>query len=336
MVPLILVGLTVSALTALSLGANDLANSVAPIVGSNILSFRRAVFLFFISTFIGAILQGYMVMKTLGKGVVSDIEVVGAISASLAAFIWIITASIKGIPISTTHSITGGVLGIGIAYTFLEGRASCINLGVISKIVLSWITSPLSAMILAVFLYFITEKLLNQYNNRYVTLLALFMAALAAYSFGANDVANAVGIYISITSKTLGLPDFTAMRILAIFSIIFVGLGGALLGRKVVETMAYKITKLDATTSISANADAIAVWLYTTIPYILFGYGMPISTTYAAAGAIIGAGIARHRSLKAINVKLVLFIMFAWVLTLPVTSSLAIAIYSLLKYLLLR
>ncbi|MEM4896157.1 MAG: inorganic phosphate transporter, partial [Ignisphaera sp.] len=124
------------------------------------------------------------------------------------------------------------------------------------------------------------------------------------------------------------------MRLLAIYSTIFIGLGGALLGRRVVETMAYRITRLDITTSVAANADAIAVLLYTTIPYILFGYGMPVSTTYAA-GAIIGAGIAKYRSLKALNLKLILFIMFAWVITLPVTSSLAIAIYSLLKHLLL-
>jgi PiT family inorganic phosphate transporter len=58
---------------------------------------------------------------------------------------------------------------------------------------------------------------------------------------------------------------------------------------------------------------------------------MPISTTYAAVGAIMGAGIARHRSLGALNLKLVLFMMFAWVLTIPVTASLAIAIYTLTK-----
>jgi PiT family inorganic phosphate transporter len=113
---------------------------------------------------------------------------------------------------------------------------------------------------------------------------------------------------------------------------VFAGVGGAIIGRRVVETMAYRITRLDITTGVAANANGIAVWLWTTVPYILFGYGMPISTTYAAVGAIIGAGAARHRSLRAINIKLVLFIMFAWVITVPVTASLAIAIYTLLKH----
>lgn len=335
MIPLIIAGLGISALMALSMGANDLANSIAPIVGSKVLNFQRTLILFFTSSFIGAVLQGFMVMKTLGKGIVSDMELLGSISASLAAFIWIMLASIKGIPISTTHSITGGVIGIGMVYTFLEGKAVSINFDIISKIVLSWITSPLSAMAIAIPLYFLTGKILSQYNNKHVVPLALAMAILAAYSFGANDVGNAIGVYVSITSKTLNIPDFTTMRLLAIYAIIFIGLGGALFGRRVVETMAYRITRLDITTSVAANADAIAVLLYTTIPYILFGYGMPISTTYAAAGAIIGAGIAKYRSLKALNLKLILFIMFAWVITLPITSSLAIAIYSLLKHLLL-
>lgn len=191
-------------------------------------------------------------------------------------------------------------------------------------------------MAIAIPLYLLTEKIFSysKNNNRYVVLTALAIASFAAYSFGANDVANAVGVYISITSKILNIPDSTTMRLLAAFSVIFIGLGGVIAGKRVVETMAYRITRLDITTSVSANADAIAVWLYTTIPYLLFGYGLPISTTYAAAGAIIGAGIAKYRNLKALNIKLILFIMFAWVITIPVTSSLAIAIYSLLKYIL--
>lgn len=63
-----------------------------------------------------------MAMKTIGKGVVSNIEILGAIATSIAIFIWIMIASIKDIPISTTHSIVGGVIGIGIAYIFLEGE----------------------------------------------------------------------------------------------------------------------------------------------------------------------------------------------------------------------
>jgi len=328
---LILIGLGISALLAFSIGSNDLANSVAPLVGSNLLTFRKAALIFVISMSFGALAQGYMVMKTLGRGVVSNIDIIGAVSASLAAFIWIMFATYKGLPISTTHSIVGSVIGIGLAYTFLDGKSINLNLDVLIKILLSWITSPISAMVLAIPLFYITKRLYH-YGEKIVILLALALGILAAYSFGANDVGNAVGVYVTITSEALGLPDSTTMRYLAMFTALFISLGAIIFGRRVVETLAFKVTRLDITTSIAANADAVAVWLYTTIPYMIFGYGMPISTSYAAAGAIIGAGIAKYRNFKALNMKMLVFIMFAWVLTLPITSCIAISIYTILKY----
>jgi Phosphate/sulphate permeases len=334
MLGLIVAGLAVSALTAFSIGANDLANSIAPLVGSGAMRFNQALIVFSVVVLTGAMVQGYMVIKTLGKGIVSDIDIIGAVSASLAAFIWIMLATVKGIPISTTHSITGGVIGIGIAYMLLSGKAGNLNLDIISKILLSWVTSPLLAMVLAIPLYHLTERVFSQGNNGCVVPAAIAIASFAAYSFGANDVANAVGVYISVTSKFLGLPDSDTMRLLTAFAVLFICLGGAVAGKRVVETLAYRVTRLDLLTSVAANADAIAVWLYTTVPFLLFGYGLPISTSYAAVGAIIGAGVAKHKSLRALNLKLVLFIMFAWVITVPVTASLAIAIYTLLSYIL--
>ena len=334
MLSLVVAGLAISAIMVFSMGANDMANSISPLVGSGVARFREALVLFSVAVFIGAMVQGFMVIKTLGKGIVSEIDIAGAVSATLAAFTWIMLATVKGIPISTTHSITGGVIGIGIAYMFLSGRPCNLNLSIVSKIVLSWVTSPLCAMALAIPLYILTEKVFRHSNDRRVIPGALAIAFLAAYSFGANDVANAVGVYISVTSRFLGMPDADVMRLLTAFAVLFICLGGAVAGKKVVETLAYRVTRLDVLTSIAANADGIAVWLYTTIPYLLFGYGMPISTSYAAVGAIIGAGIAKYRSLKALNVKLVLFIMFAWVITLPVTALLAITIYTLLSHVL--
>ncbi len=325
----LIAGLVASALYAFAMGSNDMANSIAPLIGSGVLSYRRAIALFIVAVIAGAVIQGYMVMKTLGKGIVRELDLAGALAASFAGFTWIMIATLKGIPISTTHSIVGGVIGVGIAYT-LQGLRT-LNLDVVIKIILSWIVSPLSSMALAIPLYYF-NKWLAKKGERIASLAAIVMAFIAAYSFGANDAANAAGVYVTITSRILGTPDEATMRLLALYVTVFAGVGGAIIGRRVVETMAYRITRLDITTGVAANADGIAVWLWTTVPYILFGYGMPISTTYAAVGAIIGAGVARHRSLRAINIKLVLFIMFAWVITVPVTASLAIAIYTLLKY----
>ncbi|MEM4876243.1 MAG: inorganic phosphate transporter [Sulfolobales archaeon] len=96
-------------------------------------------------------------------------------------------------------------------------------------------------------------------------------------------------------SKYFGTPDLYTMRLLSLFSSVIIALGGIVMGRKVLVTLAYRITRLDILMAIAAGvANAFTVWFFTTIPYLLFGYGLPISTTYAVAGAIMGASIAKN------------------------------------------
>ena len=97
---------------------------------------------------IGAFVQGYMVTVTLGKGVVPNIRVYEGIVASVATIIWIAIATIKGMPISTTQSIVSGVIGIGL-FRFLVKGIWCLNLGVVWRIILSWVLSPLTAILIA-------------------------------------------------------------------------------------------------------------------------------------------------------------------------------------------
>ncbi len=329
---LLFVGLAAAACLAWSIGANDMANSTSVVVGSGTLKFRQAFILFFVFQLLGALLQGYMVMKTLGKGVVHNIEIVGAITASISAFSWIIIASLVGAPISTTHSITGAVIGVGLSYMFLGSQETLINYQRIRDTVVSWMVSPVTSMILAAPLYRALRRLRIGDDSKAFKLLLLAFAAFAAYSFGANDVANATGVYVTVTSSSFGIPDEDSMRFLALFASIFIALGGVTLGYRVVTTLAYKITRLDLRMSLAAGfANAFTVWIFTTIPYLLFGYGLPISTTYVAAGSIIGVGIARS-GWRGINLKTVVFVITSWLLTLPVTAGLSIAIYYVLTH----
>lgn len=108
-------GLALSAAIAWSIGGNDTVNSIDAIVGGGVLDIKKTMTLFATSQAVGAVVQGYMVMKTIGRGVVPDIDVVEAVAATLATFTWITIATLKGVPISTTHSVTSAVIGIGIA-----------------------------------------------------------------------------------------------------------------------------------------------------------------------------------------------------------------------------
>ena len=329
---LLIIGLILAFIMAMNLGGNDAANPTSATVGAGVLSLRRALLLFVVFATAGAALQGFMVMKTIGKGIIPAIDVTGAFAIVLAANIWIFAATLKGMAISTTHAIISAVIGYGIMKYMFSG----LNLSVLGTIALSWITSPLCSLFVAFLVYRGIISYVNKYRGKPETVDRFFRALLigslcfAAYSFGANDVANATGVYVTIASNLGQMPDTTSMLLLALFGAVGIIVGGLTFGPRVIETLAFRVTHLDLNTALSASiSNALVVYLFTTIPYILWGYGLPISTSYAAVGAIIGAGLSRNiRSVsRAVSLKLISY----WMLTIPINMVLAMGIYYVLK-----
>jgi len=329
---LLIIGLILAFVMAVNIGGNDAANPTSAAVGAGVLSIRKALLFFALFTIAGAGLQGFMVMKTIGKGIIPSIDVVGAVAIILAASIWIFIATMKGMAISTTHSIISAVVGYGIMKYMVSG----LNYGVLGTIVLSWITSPLCSLLLALIVYKWITSYVSKYRgdparvNKFFRALLIGSLCFAAYSFGANDVANATGVYITIASNLGHIPDITAMLLLALYSGVGIIVGGLIFGPKVIETLAFRVTHMDLNTALSASiSNAFVVYLFTTIPYIVWGFGLPISTSYAAVGSIIGAGLARSvRSVsRAVSLKLITY----WLLTIPINILLAMGIYYILK-----
>jgi len=324
---LLILGYTASLFMAWCIGSNDASNPTDTAVGAGAISLKKALILFSVFAGIGALAQGWMVMKTLGKGVVPHVELYGAIASVLGAGIWIIIASYKGMPVSTSQSITGAVLGVGLSYVLL-GRLSLddIRWSIVANIILSWITSPLASIFLAAILYTVIYRLTFRHGSAEKILrgLLIFSLIFSAYSFGANDVGNATGVYFAVTQEILGLPDIHTRVLLALIGSIGIALGGFTLGKRVISTVAYKVTRLEMVSGAAAElSNALVVWLFTTIPYMLFGYGLPISTTHASVSSIIGVGLARH-GVKGVNWRIVVQIILSWLLTLPVTITLGL------------
>lgn len=331
---LIIIGYIASLYIAWNIGANDAANPTDTAVGSGALSIRKALILFSVFTCIGALSQGWMVMKTFDRGIVKDIDIVAAVSAVIATGLWITIATLKGMPISTSQSATGAVLGIGLAYVYM-GRITIndVKWSVVYTILTSWVLTPFLTIMLVIALYFVIDKLIywlekiregDNSIEKILKYLIIFSLAFSAYSFGANDIANATGVYLTITSRYFGIPDDLTKIFLAILGGLGIALGGFTLGKRVLTTVAFKITRLDLKTGLAAElSNALVVWLFTTIPYLLFGYGLPISTTHATVSSIIGVGIAKHKNLKNVNWRIVLLITLSWLLTLPVTITLS-------------
>lgn len=320
------VGLAFSFIMAINLGANDSANPTSVAVGSGVLTIKKALFVFAIFVATGAMLQGRYVMKTIGKGVVPEVELIGAFTSVLVAAVWILLASWRGWPISTTHSVVGAVTGYGIArYGFWN-----LNIDVLEKIMLSWVTSPLAAALLSALIYKLLiygyAKFGPKKMERILPYAVIFSVAFSAYSFGMNDVANATGVYVTAASKLGHIPDEYTMLILAALACVGIIIGGILIGPRVIHTVAYKITKLDLAMSFAAGlSNASVVYLFSTIPYYLFGYGMPISTTYAAVGAIAGAGMAKGK--RHVRLNLMLKLVAMWILTLVVTMGVSMLVF---------
>ena len=148
MEPLIIVSLIVGFYMAWNIGANDVANSMADAVGSRALTIFWAVVLAGICEFAGAVLVGSHVTNTIRKGIIDtnffagDPQVLarGMVCALLAAAIWLNMASVFGMPVSTTHSIVGAIVGFGI----IHAGVSYIHWGKMMQIVASWFISPVA------------------------------------------------------------------------------------------------------------------------------------------------------------------------------------------------
>jgi len=162
--------MVIAAYMAWNIGANDVANAMGTSVGSGALTLKRAILVAAIFEFLGAVLFGSHVTDTIRKGVLdfggedfsydlSQKLMYGFMAALLAAAIWLTVATKMGLPVSTTHSIVGGVIGVGL---FIQ--PSSVNWGKVTEIILSWVISPLLGAVLAFLSFYAIKKLIMEHE----------------------------------------------------------------------------------------------------------------------------------------------------------------------------
>lgn len=164
--PVVIAATVIGGYMALNIGANDVANNVGPAVGSRALTLMGAIAIAAIFESAGALIAGGDVVGTIRKGIINpdligsvDIFIMAMLAALLSAALWLNLATFVGAPVSTTHSIVGGVMGSGIAAAGL----SAVNWGTMGKIAASWVISPvLGGLIAAAFLLLVKLTVLNQ------------------------------------------------------------------------------------------------------------------------------------------------------------------------------
>ena len=227
-IPLILVSAAMLGFfAAYGVGANDVANAMGTSVGSKVLTIKQAVLIAAIFEFLGAFLAGGGVTQTIRKGVIDpalfdanlEILIYGMISALFAAGTWLLIASLRGWPVSTTHTIVGAIVGFGIYALGFDK----INWYVVGNIGLSWITSPLSSAIVAALFYYICKELILKENTEYRLLIINFFVFLAGFAIALITVTKGLKNIFKQQDMILTFGDSTFYSAIAalVFTAIF-------------------------------------------------------------------------------------------------------------------
>jgi PiT family inorganic phosphate transporter len=287
-----------------SIGANDAANSLGTAVGSKVLNLKQAIILIVVFGFLGAFLQGGHVVKTISRGIVpidqldKDLAVYLALVSCFGACIWVVLATYWKIPISTSHSIVGAVAGAGLAL------GAPVKYKALLDIFICWIFTPVGAAILGYLFYKLFQNTLyriipRRYLRPILTALVVSSGCYVAYTWGANDVANATGV--------LAGAGVLSLRMSVIIGGLAILFGIVTWGYKVIETVGSEITNLLPIMAFSAQlASAINVHIYTL-------FGMPVSTSHSIVGAIFGVGLVR--GVRVVNLKIIREITICWLAT---------------------
>lgn len=210
---IVVVAAIFGAYMAINIGANDVANNMGPAVGANALTMGGAILIAAIFESAGALLAGGDVVSTISKGIIDpagianqDVFIWAMMAALVSSALWVNLATWVGAPVSTTHSVVGGVMGAGIA---AAGMAA-VNWPTMGKIAASWVISPvLGGVIAALFLAFIKARIIYQEDKiaaarRWVPLLIAIMAAAFAAYLSLKGLKKIIKIDIS-TALLIGL-----------------------------------------------------------------------------------------------------------------------------------
>ncbi|ARO17392.1 anion permease [Bacillus tropicus] len=305
-------------------GFHDTANAIATAVSTKALKPRHAIIMAAIMNFLGA-MTFTGVAKTITKDIVDPFALPNGslviLAALLAAIAWNLITWYYGIPSSSSHAIIGSIAGAAIAAGF-----SSLNFKGFIKILEALIISPIIAFVIGYIVYSIFKVVFKNFNltktNKNFRIFQIFTAALQAYTHGTNDAQKAMGI---ITMALMANNYHTSSDIpfwVQLSCAIAMGLGTSVGGWKIIKTVGGQIMKIRPVNGVAADLSSSLVIFGATFIHL------PVSTTHVISSSILGVG-ASHR-VKGVKWGTAKRMLITWVITLPISASLAALFYSLL------
>ncbi len=347
-------------------GFHDTANAIATVVGTKVLTPRQAIILATITNLLGAMI-GAAVAKTIASGLVdsnlipADFASPMLICALIAAISWNLVTWYFGMPSSSSHALVGGLVGAAIAAAHgnwsavIWVKAPAVGAhwwtggGILYKVVIPMIISPVLGFLIAFFLMGFLYVALKQARpvsvSRNFGKLQLVSSAYMGFSHGTNDAQKTMGIialalvaatkagtfdqlpgwlaFLKTVEPSPGNPLVIALWIKVLCALTMAA-GTALGGWRIIRTLGHKLVKLQPVHGFAAETAGATVLLGTAM------MGMPVSTTHVITSSIMGVGTAKRWG--ALKWPVVERIIWAWIMTLPVTAIIAYALVIVVQW----
>ena len=314
-------------------GFHDSANSIATIVSTRVLTPIQAVAWAAFFNFVSAFTFGTAVANTVGKGFVDThiVTLYVILAGVLGAIVWDLITWWLGLPTSSSHAIIGGYAGAAVARGFFEhglnGGLHALILGkwplTLAFIVVAPMIGLAAAFLMMIAVYWLFQKQTPAHMDSWFRKLQLLSAAALSFSHGTNDAQKTMGIITEVLVTAKIIHEFKVPIWVILSAHAAIACGTFFGGWRIVHTMGKRLTRLKPRTGFCAETGAAIAILFAT------HLGLPVSTTHAIGGALVGVGSVQR--VKAVRWGVATNIMWAWVLTIPASAIVAGIVFAAIR-----
>ena len=325
-----------------SLGANDAANVFGTAVGTRMVSFKTAAIVCSIFVILGSVISGAGTTETIGKlGAINALP--GAFACCVAAGLSVYLMTKFGLPVSTTQAIVGAIIG----WNLFTGSET--NYKVLTTILATWVLCPILAGLIAIGIFLVVKKIIINSKihilrlDAYTRIALLLAGAFGAYSLGANNIANVMGVFINISPFTdINIASFfvfSSVQQLFLLGGLAIAFGVFTYSKKVMFTVGADLLKLSPLSAfVVVLSHSIVLFLFASqgISSFLTSLNLPslplvpVSSSQAIVGGVIGVGLLKGG--KEVKWSVAGKISIGWIVLPLITMVISMLILFILKY----